>query len=728
MNWHKATRTMLVAASMAFGAFACADNDQPDFDSPTVEGTTPGSISNFLATDSRFTVLATALDQAGLIDTLDAAGSFTVFAPTDAAFNALPNDFITSANFVSTGDINDLNISISTGGLATLLQAHVVAGTVTSTEVVEASSLDTLAGGDISVIFANPTPGEDVLADQGDEFAILNGRAQILQADTTLSNGVVHVIDSVFIPTAALAGAGEIPEDAFPGTLFELLNSTPLYGPFLQALRDGGDTDFLARLDSNVDADDAAVAQTLLVPAFDLASDPEDAAGSRNAARLHIFDGNVESSAIQGSASVQNGWLAELAVANTDGQLSVEGVDVLEADLRASNGIVHLINGVLTAPSSSPADILTTRGDFTTLVQALEGEDLLDTLRDETTIRTVFAPTNDALAALDGLDVSLDSDDETVGLIAEVDAAGQLDDVLLYHVSEDGVSEQLAIPNADDPMDMTPPLPMMIETLAGDNAIMVGLLNGTIALDSIIEVQGTDTIDTDMDELTAPIVVHTVGNVLIPESAAVARPEDGFPGPTSEALAYFTRLSGFSAQAATESVPFNVDGDIAFAGTLTDIFRFVAGDPSLLVAADDNPAYDGQLVDPYSIDTDADGANDANVEIQNTTAFVPVNSALPEDLDQFFFTADVMGFDASNLASYHTVFGGLESTELSNGALDTLTIQLDGDGAPTGAVGRFTVDVDVSSGVSLNGQANVILADIVTRNGVVHLIDGTLSP
>ncbi|MEO0460867.1 MAG: fasciclin domain-containing protein, partial [Myxococcota bacterium] len=490
MNWHKATRMMLVAASMAFGAFACADNDTPDFDSPTVEGTTPGSISNFLATDSRFTVLATALDQAGLIDTLDAAGSFTVFAPTDAAFNALPNDFITSANFASTGDINDLNISISTGGLATLLQAHVVAGTVTSTEVVEASSLDTLAGGDISVIFANPTPGEDVLADQGDEFAILNGRAQILQADTTLSNGVVHVIDSVFIPTAALAGAGEIPEDAFPGTLFELLNSTPLYGPFLQALRDGGDTDFLARLDSNVDADDAAVAQTLLVPAFDLASDPEDAAGSRNAARLHIFDGNVEASAIQGSASVQNGWLAELAVANTDGQLSVEGVDVLEADLRASNGIVHLINGVLTAPSSSPADILTTRGDFTTLVQALEGEDLLDTLRDETTIRTVFAPTNDALAALDGLDVSLDSDDETVGLIAEVDAAGQLDDVLLYHVSEDGVSEQLAIPNADDPMDMTPPLPMMIETLAGDNAIMVGLLNGTIALDSIIEVQG----------------------------------------------------------------------------------------------------------------------------------------------------------------------------------------------------------------------------------------------
>ncbi|MEL6761303.1 MAG: fasciclin domain-containing protein, partial [Myxococcota bacterium] len=126
MNWHKATRTMLVAASMAFGAFACADNDVPDFDSPTVEGTTPGSISNFLATDSRFTVLATALDQAGLIDTLDAAGSFTVFAPTDAAFNALPNDFITSANFVGTGDINDLNISISTSGLATLLQAHVV--------------------------------------------------------------------------------------------------------------------------------------------------------------------------------------------------------------------------------------------------------------------------------------------------------------------------------------------------------------------------------------------------------------------------------------------------------------------------------------------------------------------------------------------------------------------------------------------------------------------------
>ncbi|MEO1302501.1 MAG: fasciclin domain-containing protein [Myxococcota bacterium] len=716
---------------MAFGAFACADNDVPDFDSPTVEGTTPGSISNFLATDSRFTVLATALDQAGLIDTLDAAGSFTVFAPTDAAFNALPNDFITSANFVGTGDINDLNISISTSGLATLLQAHVVAGEVTSAEVVEASSLDTLAGGDISVIFANPTPGEDLLADQGDEFAILNGRAQILQADTPLSNGVVHVIDSVFIPTAALAAAGEIPEDAFPGTLFEMLNSTPLYEPFLQALRDGGDSDFLGRLDSNVDGDDNAVAQTLLIPAFDLTSDPEDASGSRNLARLHIFDGAVEAQTIQGSASVQNGWLAELAVANTDGQLSVEGVDVLEADIRASNGIVHLINGVLTAPSSSPADILTTRGDFTTLVQALEGEDLLDTLRNETTIRTVFAPTNSALAALDGLDVSLDSDPETAGLIAEVDAAGQLDDVLLYHVSEDGVSEQLAIPDADDPMDMTPPLPMMIETLAGDNAIAVGLLNGTIALDSIIEVQATDTIDTDPDsEMDDPIVVHTVGNVLIPESAAVDRPEDGFPGPTSAALAYFSRLSGFAEQAGTESVAFNVDGDITFEGTLTDIFRFVTGDPSLLVANQENgmPAYDGQLIDPYSIDTDADGANDANVEIQNTTAFVPVNSALPADLDQFFFAADVMGFDASNLASYHTVFGGLESTELSNGALDTLTIQLDGDGAPTGEVGRFTIDVDVSAGVSLNGQANVILADIVTRNGVVHLIDGTLNP
>ncbi|MDH3729510.1 MAG: fasciclin domain-containing protein [Acidimicrobiia bacterium] len=120
-----------------------------------------------------FTTLATALDAAGLIDTLKGEGPFTVFAPTDAAFAALP-----------AGTVEGLLEDIPT--LTSILTYHVVSGLVKAEDVVGLSSATTLNGSDVSITV--------------DGASVMINDANVTVTDILASNGVIHVIDAVLLP------------------------------------------------------------------------------------------------------------------------------------------------------------------------------------------------------------------------------------------------------------------------------------------------------------------------------------------------------------------------------------------------------------------------------------------------------------------------------------------------------------------------------------------------
>ena len=128
-----------------------------------------------VATDGGFNTLVAALDAAGLVPTFAdcAAGPFTVFAPTDAAFAAALEALGLTAD----------QLLADTETLTTVLQYHVVPGIVGAAEVLESSSLTTLQGEDITVA-----------------GTVLNGTVNITATDNWACNGVVHVIDAVLLP------------------------------------------------------------------------------------------------------------------------------------------------------------------------------------------------------------------------------------------------------------------------------------------------------------------------------------------------------------------------------------------------------------------------------------------------------------------------------------------------------------------------------------------------
>jgi uncharacterized surface protein with fasciclin (FAS1) repeats len=134
--------------------------------------TLPTDIVETAKTEGSFSTLVTALEAADLVDTLKGAGPFTVFAPTDAAFAALPSGVL------------DALLANQTA-LTEVLTYHVVSGKLMATDVVALISVTTLQG-------------DDLLIDTSDGVKI--GGATITQTDIDCSNGVIHVIDTVLIP------------------------------------------------------------------------------------------------------------------------------------------------------------------------------------------------------------------------------------------------------------------------------------------------------------------------------------------------------------------------------------------------------------------------------------------------------------------------------------------------------------------------------------------------
>jgi uncharacterized surface protein with fasciclin (FAS1) repeats len=122
----------------------------------------------------QFKTLAAALKAAGLVDTLKGMGPFTVFAPTDAAFEALPK-----------GTLDDLLKPENKAKLVSILTYHVVAGKVMSTDLKENMKAKTVQGSEVTITLMGGPKVND---------------AKVTTPDVKADNGVIHVIDKVILP------------------------------------------------------------------------------------------------------------------------------------------------------------------------------------------------------------------------------------------------------------------------------------------------------------------------------------------------------------------------------------------------------------------------------------------------------------------------------------------------------------------------------------------------
>jgi uncharacterized surface protein with fasciclin (FAS1) repeats len=142
------------------------------------------SITGVVQSQSNLTLLGIALDRTNLLATLDAQGTYTLFAPTDTAFNT----FLATNGFAS---INDVPVPI----LKEILLNHVIAQTLNATDLPSNGYIKTLATGTVSTntlsMFVSKTNG-----------VILNDVAEVTSANVLANNGIVHIVDAVIgLPT-----------------------------------------------------------------------------------------------------------------------------------------------------------------------------------------------------------------------------------------------------------------------------------------------------------------------------------------------------------------------------------------------------------------------------------------------------------------------------------------------------------------------------------------------
>lgn len=127
------------------------------------------------AVAGHFDTLVAAVKAAGLVDTLKGAGPFTVFAPTDEAFAKLP-----------AGTVEMLLKPENKAKLRSILMYHVVAGKVTSQDVMKLNSAKTAGGRSVAI--------------KAMDGVVMVNDARVTTADIAASNGVIHVIDTVLLP------------------------------------------------------------------------------------------------------------------------------------------------------------------------------------------------------------------------------------------------------------------------------------------------------------------------------------------------------------------------------------------------------------------------------------------------------------------------------------------------------------------------------------------------
>jgi transforming growth factor-beta-induced protein len=424
---------------------ACSDDDdspvQPD---PDPEPTT---LVDVAAGDDRFSTLVGIVQDLGLEETL-ATTELTVFAPTNAAFEK----------------ISEVIPDLTNEDLEQIVTYHLIAGTVLSGDLDAQQDVEMLQG-------------EVTLVQSSAAGVLINGFANVVEADLEADNGVIHAIDEVLLPTeqrVALQGP----------SLVEVAENSGNFETLVGLAEDTGFTttlQFLGPFTAFAPTDEAF---NNLFEVVDPATLTPQQIGF--ILSYHVLNGEVLSTDLQAQQTVPTAAEEPLYITSGDDGVAVNGTaNVTTADLTdPTNGVIHVVDQVLLPNAfNTVAGVVSKNYDLATLLSVVaERPAILDVLNDAASSLTVFAPDNAAFtAALEAFP----------GLTAD-----QLTDILTYHV--------LAAKVLSTDLEAA----QTVETLTGES-IYVTAEEGTVTINNSATVSTADLEGNNG-------AVHVIDGVLLP--------------------------------------------------------------------------------------------------------------------------------------------------------------------------------------------------------------------
>lgn len=265
--------------------------------------------------------LVTAVSAGGLVNTLESPGPFTVFAPTNEAFAALP-----------TGVVANLLKPENKAALDDVLTYHVVSGAVHAKDLSNGQTITTFEG-------------KTLLATVNTTGVFIND-AQVTTANVDASNGVVHIIDAVLLPAAPKTPT---PPPAPAGkTIVDLAAATPDLSTLVTALKAGDLVDTLSgpgpfTVFAPTNEAFAALPKALL----DYLLDPKHKAQLVDVLTYHVASGSVHAKDLKDHERIKTVEGKDVEAHIFDSKVFINEAQVTTADVDASNGVVHIINAVL---------------------------------------------------------------------------------------------------------------------------------------------------------------------------------------------------------------------------------------------------------------------------------------------------------------------------------------------------------------------------------------------
>jgi len=259
-----------------------------------------------------FKTLAAALKAAGLVETLQGKGPFTVFAPSDEAFAKLP-----------AGTVETLLKPENKSSLIAVLTYHVVPGKVLAADVVKLKAAATVNGQRVDV----KIDGDKVRIDQ----------AQVVTTDIACSNGVIHVIDQVLLPSTL-----NIPATAAQAGTFKTLLAAAKAAGLVEVLSGGTPLTVFAPTDEAFAKLPAGAVENLLKP--------ENKEKLAAILKFHVVVGRVFANDVLSNKELTTVQGGVLTANLNNGVATINGARIVATDIDAANGVIHVIDSVMLPP------------------------------------------------------------------------------------------------------------------------------------------------------------------------------------------------------------------------------------------------------------------------------------------------------------------------------------------------------------------------------------------
>ncbi|MGB3150404.1 MAG: fasciclin domain-containing protein [Maribacter sp.] len=661
-------KSMLALLAMTFLFWSCEKENDTEMDKALAESNIVETAQGQEALTALVSALTTADNSEGtdLVGTLSGEGPFTVFAPTNEAFNSL------LGSLDGFDSLEDFDTDEERAILTTILTYHVVSG-------VAAKSTDLSAGQKIMTV-----QGEEIIINlEGGVFIddATDVDAEVIIADVEASNGVVHVVDKVLLPQAIIDALNEGEMDNETATLVDVVVATEALSILEAAVIKA---DLAGTLSSEGPFTVFAPTDDAFVALLDFLGDDynglddfdtdEEMALLKDILLYHVLASEVKAADLAPGmvpTALADNSIEVIASGDTFviGDASDADANITATDIMASNGVAHTIDKVLLPQSAidfvtnlklkTIVDTAIATDDLSLLVDALIKADagLVETLSGDGPF-TVFAPTNAAFVNL--LDILGDDFNSLADFDTDEEKA-LLVKVLTYHVVAGTAAFSTDLSDGQH-----------IETFQGEN-LGINIKDGTVHIIDATESNATVVM---ADVAASNGVVHVIDKVLLPQEVL-------------DALAAMSLKTIVEIAVETNDLSLLVDAlgqaDAGLVGTLS-------GNGPFTVFAPTNAAFADLL---HTLGDDFNSLSDFDTDEEKALLV--------------------------KVLTYHVVAGTAAfSTDLSNGQ-HIKTFQGENIGIN---ITNGTVHIEDAT----DSNATVVLADVKASNGVVHIINKVLLP